>query len=695
MKRLWTSPTACAAVIVLLTVVTYLPSLHGGFVFDDPAFTTENRMIKASDGLYRFWFTTEAADYYPLTSSLWWAEWRLWGNNPAGYHAVNVLLHAVNAVLVWMILRRLKIPGAWLAAVVFAIHPVNVATAAWISEQKNTLSMLFFALSILLYLRFDDATDMRPAGPRSGAAEWVWYGLSLAAGLLALLSKTAVVMLPVVLLGCVWWTRGAVRRKDVWRTVPFFAFSLVLAVVTIWFQHYRALEGRTFHTASFASRLAAAGWAPWFYLSKALVPVNLTMVYPKWQVDPSRWVSYLPGVILIGCLIVFWYRRGTWGRPLLFGLGYFVVTLFPVLGFFYQGFYASSLVADHWQYYSIIGPIALAVAGGRAICHRLGERGRDIGVLASAVVIGLLGVAAWNRCGVYESNETLWRDNLKKNPNAWLAHNNLGAALVRMGRTEEAMAQYEQALRIKPDYATAHNNLGVVLRQTGHIQQAIHHYEEALRINPDMADAHNNLGFVLARLGRLNEAIEQYRQALRIEPAQAEVHHNLGLALSQVGKIDEAIGQYQQALELKPDYPEARFNLGLAFEHAVRIREAIEQYEQALQLKPDYAEAQNNLAWLLATRVPTAGGNPIRAVSLARRACELTDNHVAPYLDTLAAAQAAAGRFQEAIDTAQRAIALARAAGQPQVASEIESRLELYRSGRPYRPTVEATDHRP
>ena len=253
-------PWLLALALVVVTFGAYFPALRGGFVFDDDILIVNNPLIHAGDGLYRLWFKAEAADYYPLTESLWWLEWRAWGNNATGYHVVNVLLHAANVVLVWMILQRLKIPGAWLAALVFAIHPVNVATVAWISEQKNTLSMLFYAVAILLYLRFDEEN------------RWRWYGLSLAAFLLALFSKSAVVMLPVVLLGCVWWRRGRVRWNDLLRSMPFFALSLALGLVTIWFQHNRALAGGTVRTVGFPFRLAAAGWAPWFYLYKALLP---------------------------------------------------------------------------------------------------------------------------------------------------------------------------------------------------------------------------------------------------------------------------------------------------------------------------------------------------------------------------------------------------------------------------------------
>ena len=217
-------PWLLALALMLITLVTYAPVWHAGFIWDDKELLVDNPLVRASDGLYRFWFTTEALDYYPLTSSLCWLEWRLWGSSATGYHVVNVFLHAANAALLWIILRRLKVPGAWLAGLIFAIHPVTVATAAWVSEQKSTLSMLFYLLAILLYLRFDEK------------GSWRSYGLALGAFLLALLSKTAVVMLPVVLLGCVWWQRRSVRGKDVIRSVPFFALSLILGLVTVWFQ---------------------------------------------------------------------------------------------------------------------------------------------------------------------------------------------------------------------------------------------------------------------------------------------------------------------------------------------------------------------------------------------------------------------------------------------------------------------------
>jgi tetratricopeptide (TPR) repeat protein len=632
-----------SGLIVLITLVAYVPVWHGKFVWDD-SLIVNNRLVKASDGLHRFWCTTQAPDYYPLTWSLWWAEWRWWGNSATGYHVLNVLLHAANAVLVWTVLRRLKVPGAWLAGLVFAVHPVNVATVAWISEQKNTLSMLWYLTAILLYLRFDEA------------GRWRWYGLSWLAFLLALLSKTAVVMLPVVLLGCTWWRHGRVRREDWLRVMPFFVLALVLGLVTVWFQYHRVLGERGIRADSFLTRLAAAGCVPWFYLYKALWPWDLCVIYPKWQIDASRWVSYVPGFVLVGCLMLFWRKRATWGRAPLFGLGYFVVTLFPVLGFFDQGFYGVSLVADHWQYCSIVGIIALTAAAGVALCRRLGEQRWYVGLLAGAVVLVALGTATWTRSRAYTDSRTLWANALAENPDAWLAHNNLGYLLARDGDLVGAIGHYEQAVRVEPDYAAAHNNLGTALLRTGKIQEAMRHLLRAVEIEPDWAAAHNNLGSALLQTGQVQDAVSQFEQALQYDPDYADAHCNLGNALWKEGKVQdaaehyqkavvldpdlaqahnnlgvllqadrlpEAIAHYERALQVNPDYVEAHFNLGNAMVQSARTNEAIRLYEEALRLKPDYADAHYNLAILLAGR-----GEVDPAISHLRSAVTLEPNSV-------------------------------------------------------------------
>jgi protein O-mannosyl-transferase len=572
--------------LIGLTFLACLPVLFGGFIWDDHSMIIGNRMVHASDGLYRFWFTAEAPDYWPLTSTVWWLEWRVWGNNPTGYHIINLLLHAINAVLVWMILARLKVPGAWLAGCVFAIHPVNVATAGWISEQKNTLSMLFYGISILLYFRFDEE------------GRWRWYGLSLTAFLLALLSKTAVVMLPVVLLGSMWWTRGQVRRKDFLRMAPFFALSLVMGLMTIQFQHAQPTYGHVVANASLAYRVAASGWIPWFYIYKDILPSNLCVIYPKWHIDPSLWWTYIPGILLLGCLAVFWRQRANWGRPWFFAAGCFVATLVPVLGFVGTAFYADSMVTDHWQYLAIPWVIGLTVAAGVTVCNGLGEWRRFVSVLASVAVLAALGIATWDRCRVYADEEALWRDNIAKNPGAWMAHNNLGSLLIRRGKVSEAVTHFRQAVWIAPHLAGAHYNLGNALVREGKVTEGISHYEQALQITPDFADVHYDLGVALMGQGRLVEAVSHYETALQINPDFPEAHGNLGFILQQMGRTKEAAMQYEQALGSKPDYVEAQFNLGLALEKMGHMPEAIEHYQQALKLRPDFAAASNALTRL-------------------------------------------------------------------------------------------------
>ena len=367
---------AGAALIVIAVFLAYLPSINGGFVLDDDLILSENPNIKASGGLYQFWFTTKEQDYWPVTYSMLWIEWRLWEWNPTGYHVTNLILHIVESLLIWIILRKLCIPGAFLAAMLFAVHPVNVESVAWISSRKNLLAMLFFLLSIYWYLKYLWSRHTQCAAPAQGmyanhhetahGTSWLlldgWYWLSLAAFLLAMLSKGSVAILPVLLLGIVWWLRP-LMWWDLVRISPFFVIAVILAGVNVWFQTHLDLE-EVFRTATFTERLLSAGTAVWFYLYKAIFPFDLAFVYPMWYVVVGKMLWWLPLLAVLAVTALLWWYRKSWSRPFLFAWGFFCVGLSPALGFTDVGYMRFSLVADRYQHIAIIGAIALLSASG-------------------------------------------------------------------------------------------------------------------------------------------------------------------------------------------------------------------------------------------------------------------------------------------------------------------------------------------
>jgi tetratricopeptide (TPR) repeat protein len=618
-----------AAVLVVAVFLVYQPVWHGGFIWDDDSFLTDNPLIKAHDGLYGFWFTDKPPDYFPLTSSMLWLEWRLWGLNAIGYHLVNILLHGFSAVLLWRVLRRLSVPGAWMAGLLFAVHPVNVESVAWITERKNVLPMVFYLLAFLTYFRFEENGRRR------------WYIVALGMFLLGLLAKTSVVMLPVLLLGCAWWRRGKMTVRDLWRSVPFFALSLILGLVTVWYQTHRAIGTDVVRIDGFASRLAVAGYAVWFYLYKALLPINLCFVYPRWSLDPALPASWLPLAALAALFTVLIVcRHRAWGRPALFALGYYVVALLPVLGFINIYFMQYSLVADHWQYFAIIGVIAIVTAGCSWIVKSAGIP--RIGYVLCAALVATLAGLTWQQSRVYADAETLYRTTITRNPDCWMAHDNLSAVLLD-SNVEEAMAHAREALRLNPDHAPARNNLGLAMRKLGRLEEARAQYMEALRINPDYAPAHNNLGYVLQESGHIEEAISQYEEALRISRNYPEAHYNLGNALQMTGRTEEAVAQYRHTLQLAPDFTAAHYNLGLALQRLGRQEEAAAEYREALRVNPNLAEAYNNLGLAMQQlgRIEEALTDYTEAVRL-KPGFAVAHNNRANALEKL-------GRFQEAI----------------------------------------------
>jgi tetratricopeptide (TPR) repeat protein len=762
--------------IVALTLLVYIPAMGGGFLWDDDWLLTDNPHLRNLNGLARIWQFTlggdkRIPDYFPVTWTSFWIEWQLWGKNPTGYHVTNIALHAANAVLVWLVLARLGVRWAWLAGALFAVHPVNVASVAWIAERKNTLSMLFYLLAWLSYLRFDEKDG------------WKWYARSLGLFLLALLSKTSVVMLPVVLLLVGWWRRDKVTWRDLLAALPFFAMALVFSIIGILYQTHVVILGAPIHSPreGFFFRLVVAGIAPWFYMLKTVLPYPLAMVYPRWQIDPKGLPFFLPGLAWVGVLALLWRLR-RWCKGVLASLVYFVVTLFPVLGFFTMYYNLYSFVADHWLYVSIIGLLAL-VAGGAEALSRLWSRWAVLGIASVTVVA--LGVLTWSHNAVYADNIRLWKDNIAKYPNHFMPYFSLGYALDAQGFYDDALANYEksitlnsgfdkpyvsigtilakrqdflqaakyfyEAVRISPNLGVARMNLGVMLHLLGRSEEGLHQLQEALRISdyhvgahvnmakvladtgqlneaviharravqldptdaearlalakylarsgrteesiaecrkvvnlePDLVDAHNLLAMQLRATGRSAEAAEHFHKILQMQPNDADTMNNLGIALADQGELKGAQVYFTKALTLQPDNPEFQSNLALILASLGRTHEAIELYRKALKIRPGWPQAITNLACLLASDADPAVRNLPEAIALAKRACELTGDSNPDMLSNLASAYAAAGRYGEATQTATRAMELARAAGNKNVADILAQRIQAWSASQP------------
>ena len=571
-----------AAIIVLAGLWIYSPAYHGDWLWDDDQLLTANPTVQSGSlqGLAKLWFNPDGADFFPLSYTALWAQWPFFGPRPTGYHVTTIVLHVIGSLLVWALLHRMRIPGAWLSGLIFAIHPVAVESVAWVSETKNTLSLPLFLLSCLCWVVQDDEHE----SPRRTR----FYVLSIVFFLLAMLAKTSMVGLPVLLLLHAWWKRGMVALQDVIRAAPFFLISIVLGIITIQYQHGRAIGAEKILVGGVASRIATAGMAILFYLKQIVWPVNLLPIYPRWEVDPPKAWQFLAWPVIAGAAAWIWTNRGTadrpgWGRHAAFGLGFFLLMVLPVLGFVTISYMRITWVADHFIYLPMIGVIAMIGAAATRWYDRSTASAQPLILAGGAITLATCGLLAFRYANAWAGEDALWTHTLKTNHDAWQAHNRLGAKKFSRGDIEGGYYHFTQSTKLRPDLGETHNNLGSALSAKGRLDEAIKEFAEACRLTPNVPAMQVNLANALFQAGRFAEAASRFLAMLEKEPNNPALLNNYAVALYRQGNKEEAIRQFRKALEINPNLKDAREGLAVALGERAAPNTVIQPEKQPQQ----------------------------------------------------------------------------------------------------------------
>ncbi|MES1213578.1 MAG: tetratricopeptide repeat protein [Singulisphaera sp.] len=658
----------CAALLMLLVLVAYAPMFRAGYIWDDNDYVTENQNLRSVGGLGRIWFVPRSLpQYYPLVHTTFWIEYQLWELAPLGYHLTNVLLHAANALLVWRLLLRLQVPGAWLAAALFAVHPVMVESVAWVTERKNLLSLLCALLSLHAYLRFSPLEDEANRAARTPRGRWPWYALALVFFAGALLSKTVVATLPAVILVLLWWKRGRVTVRDVLPLLPFFVLGMSLGLYTAWLERHHVGAVGDEWSLTPLERLLLSGRVFWFYAAKLAWPYPLAFFYPRFTIDAQAAWQFLFPAAAVALVVALWFARARLGRGPLAAVLIFAGVLFPALGFFDVYPFRYSFVADHFQYHASIALFGLAAAAVEISLKNAPPFVRQIKIAFAAGCILLLALLTFRQALVYHDVEILYRDTIDKNPGGWLAYMNLGTHLDERGEYDEAIALERTALELNPGEPVVHSNLEAMLLkvgqlrgyQPGQLEEIIAELNRALelgRTRPGLSliepAIHNNLGSALLDLGRrdgfrpgqFDEAVRHFEHALELSPAYVGAHNNLASALILAGQTPAAIHHLERSLEIDPENPDTLAALGIALAAAGRAGEARGYFERALQVRPESAAAHYGLAIVLLNEQ-----QPDQAFAELERALksdpQLPEAHYA-----LAGIWAARGDLQKAAD---------------------------------------------
>jgi tetratricopeptide (TPR) repeat protein len=649
-----------AGVILLLTLVVYQPAIRGTFLWDDNRYvmTGVNAPLRSAEGLAKIWFqpstgttpeTFTTVQYYPLTFTAFWLQYHLWGMNTVGYHVVNILLHAGTALVLWRLLRFLRVPGAWVAAAIFAVHPIEVESVAWITELKNVLSGVLFLASIYAYVRFVDALspstgisgEDRDEGPLHPPLfvlhPYAWYAASLVLFAAAVFAKSIASVMPVVTgLILVWRFRGAINVRTVAGLVPMLVLGALMGRQTAWMeQNVVGAHGPEWdHT--FTERLLVAGHAFWFYVGKLLWPANLTFTYPRWNPsDPSQWV-YVAGaavaVLAAAAMLLTRNLRGV-GVAILA----YAAMLFPAMGFINVYPMRYSFVADHFQYLAGIAFIVLVVAAVTSRVWR-GERAagaQGVQAFAGGVIV-ILAILTWRQSAIYANSVALWKDTVAKNPDAWMAHHNLGAALVQVGMDErgggdpdsaaktfaEAASHFERTVALRPNHANAYANWGYVLMEAGQYPQAVEKLNKSIEINPASDEAYVTLGEVHMRTNKPAEARAAFEKAIALDPKSWRAHLNLGRLLGVLNDLPAAEASLLAAERIRPNDADIHYALAVTLDRERKFAEALKHATRADELRPDNPDILATLGFIWG-----ANGRPAEAFQAFRRALEIDPEH--------------------------------------------------------------------
>ncbi|ABW68214.1 tetratricopeptide repeat protein [Desulfosudis oleivorans] len=628
-----------AGILAGMVLVAYLPSTDHSFIWDDDYYITHNMTLAGFSGLKRIWLEPGATpQYYPLVFTSFWLEYHLFGLNPAVFHFTNILLHAANAVLVWLILARLRLPWAWPAAALFALHPVNVESVAWISERKNVLSGMFVLLSLLFLIRASlSGTGGNQYPETASTNRRLSYMTSFLFFIPALLSKTVTCMMPAAFLMLVWWKNPQGGGRKAVATLPFFLVGAAAALHTVIMEKSHVGAYGMEWAFSTIDRVLIAGRALWFYAYKLVWPANLVFIYPRWDINATVWWQYLFPVGALGAFILLWVTRGRLGRGALTGVAIFATALFPALGFINYYPMRYSFVADHFQYMAGIALIALITAAAHRLFHGIHRFPAKTACILFSVLLLLLGTRTLQEQNKYENLHTLWRDTLRKDPLCWMAHNNVGALLSKIGNYEKAIAHFNKSLSIYPTNVMAHlnikgvskkltgqttgpllyagepgrprlmawdNRLATVMTRLGWDKAANHYYQKVMAVDPRNAEAHYGTGQLLERQGKIDAAITAYETTLDIDPLYTDVYQRLGKIHLTRNEYEKAIDRFFMLLKIDPFRAEAFEQLGLSYYHTGDLENAIRAYRLALNIQPHNRALQMTLSRILTQPEP-------------------------------------------------------------------------------------------